>query len=89
MHEPNYKGHFAILVLHSERQGIFEGVDIESEFKKKHIIEEEIRLNIGDKVGSFTGANAALGTLFLKFDTREELADALENQEQWLTINVK
>lgn len=89
MHEPNYNGHFAILVLHSRRQGIFEGVDIESEFKKKHIIEEEIRLNIGDKVGSFTGANAALGTLFLKFDTREELADALENQEHWLTIIVK
>ena len=88
MHEPNYKGHFAILVLHSGKQGIFEGVDIESDFKKKHVIEEEVRLNIGDKVGSFTGANAALGTLFLKFDTREELADALENQKQWLTIKV-
>ena len=88
MHEPNYKGHFAILVLHSEKQGRFEGVDIESDFKKKHVIEEEVRLNIGDKVGSFTGANAALGTLFLKFDTREELADALENQKQWLTIKV-
>lgn len=89
IHEPNYKGHFAILVLHAEKQGIFEGVDIESDFKKKHIIEEEIRLNFGDKVGSFTGANAALGTLFLKFDTREELAEALDSQEQWLTINVK
>lgn len=89
IHEPNYKGHFAILVLHSGKQGIFEGVDIESDFKKRHVIEEEVRLNIGDRVGSFTGANAALGTLFLKFDTREELADALENQEQWLTINVK
>lgn len=88
MHEPNYNGHFAILVLHSGKQGVFEGVDIESDFKKKHIIEEEIRLNIGDKVGSFTGANAALGTLFLRFDTREELAEALENQNKWLLINV-
>ena len=88
MREPNYKGHFSILVLHSGKQGIFEGVDIESDFKKKHVIEEEVRLHIGDKVGSFTGANAALGTLFLKFDTREELADALENQEQWLAIKI-
>lgn len=86
MHEPNYKGHYAILVLHSERDGIFEAVDINSEFKVEHIVEEEIRLRKGDKVSSFSGANAALGTLFLKFETREELAKALENQNKWLNI---
>lgn len=86
MHEPNYKGHYAILVLHSEREGIFEAVDINSEFKVEHIVEEEIRLRKGDKVSSFSGANAALGTLFLKFETREELAKALENQNKWLNI---
>lgn len=86
MHEPNYKGHYAILVLHSEREGVFESVDINSEFKAEHIVEEEIRLRKGDKVSSFSGANAALGTLFLKFETREELAKALENQNKWLNI---
>ena len=49
---------------------------------------EEKKFNIGDKVGSFTGANAALGTLFLKFYTREELAEALEKQSKWLSVNV-
>lgn len=88
MHEPTYKGHFAILVLHSEKEGQFKSVEIERIFKEKHVIEEEIRLSVGDKVGSFTGANAAIGTLFLKFGTREELAYALEHQNIWLSINV-
>lgn len=89
IHEPNYRGHFAILVLHSDMEGAFDSVQIDESFRKEHIIEEEIRVSQGDHVASFTGANAAIGTLFLKFNTREELADALEHKERWLTINVK
>ena len=88
IHEPNYKGHFAILVLHSEKKGIFDGISINSDFRKNHIIEEEIRVSQGDNVNFFTGANAAIGTLFLKFDTRKELAEALANQKEWLEIRV-
>lgn len=88
MHEPNYKGHFAILVLHSEKTGIFQSVDIDSKFMKEHVIEKEIRLNKGDKVSSFSGANAAIGTLFLNFDSRKELEDALSKTKSWMRINV-
>jgi biotin carboxylase len=89
IHEPNYRGHFAILVLHSDREGIFEGISIEDDFRKKHVIEEEIRVSQGDKIFSFSGANAALGTLFLKFESREKLAEALAHQKKWLKINLK
>lgn len=89
IHEPNYRGHFAILVLHSEKEGIFDGLSIDEAFRKKHVIEEEIRISKGDTVESFAGANAAFGTLFLKFDTREELAQALTNQKKWLEIKLK
>ena len=89
IHEPNYKGHFAILVLHSDKEGIFEDIIINDDFRRNHVIEEEVRVSQGDKVSSFSGANAALGTLFLKFKTREELADALANQKEWLKINLK
>ena len=89
IHEPNYKGHFAILVLHAEKEGTFDYVSIDESFRKEHIIEEEVRVIQGDKVTSFSGANAALGTLFLKFENREELAEALANQKEWLKINLK
>lgn len=89
IHEPNYKGHFAISVLHSEKSGIFDSISIDDDFRKAHIIEEEVRVAKGDIVNSFSGANAAIGTLFLRFDTREELAQALEQQHTWLKINLK
>lgn len=79
IHEPNYKGHFAILVLHSDRDGVFDKIIINEKFRSNHIIEEEVRVLKGDKVSTFSGANAALGTLFLKFETREELDSELTN----------
>lgn len=88
IHEPNYRGHFAILVLHSDKKGIFKSIVIDDNFRKNHIVEEEIRVISGDYVDSFTGANAAIGTLFLKFETRKDLAEALANQKKWLEIVV-
>lgn len=88
MHEPNYRGHFAILVLHSDVSGRFDKVEIDDQFRRNHVIEEEVRVTQGDYVESFKGANAALGTLFLRFDTREALDEALNNQKKWLTIEV-
>ena len=89
IHEPNYKGHFAIQVLHSDKAGLFERIDIGEQFRKKHLLEEEIRVSPGDKVAPFTGANASIGTLFLRFESREELEEALNNPASWMQIKLK
>ena len=88
IHEPNYKGHFAILVLHAKEEGVFEGVEIEQAFRENHLIEEEIRVACGERVTAFSGANAAIGTLFLKFPSRNLLNEGLVGQKDWLTINI-
>ena len=88
IHEPNYNGHFAIMVLHAKEDGCFAGIEIDPDFGERHIIEEEIRITRGERVTAFSGANAAIGTLFLKFESRQELALALVNQKDWLQINV-
>lgn len=89
IHEPNYKGHFAIQVLHSDKTGLFERIDIDEQFRKKHLLEEEIRVSPDDKVAPFTGANASIGTLFLRFETREELENSLNNPSSWMQIKLK
>ena len=86
IHEPNYKGHFAIQVLHSDKAGLFDRIEIDEQFRKKHLLEEEIRVSSNDKVAPFTGANASIGTLFLRFETREELEQSLNNSASWLKI---
>lgn len=87
--EPNYRGHFAVLVLHSKNTGIFENLWIDDIFRREHVIEEELRVKEGDEILSFSGANAAIGTLFLKFNTREELTEYLTNQDSWIRISVR
>lgn len=89
IHEPNYKGHFAIQVLHSDKAGLFERIDVDEQFRKKHLLEEEIRVSPGDKVAPFTGANASIGTLFLRFESRQELENALSNPASWMQIKVR
>ena len=89
IHEPNYKGHFAIQVIHSNKTGLFEKIEIDEEFRKKHLLEEEIRVSPNDRIAPFTGANASIGTLFLRFESRKELENALNKPESWMQIKLK
>ncbi len=86
---PVYNGIWCNYILHSLESGILESIDIDETFKKKHIRSIGYTKNIGDKVEKFVGANQSLGTLFLQFDTREELDKALANQHEWLSIKLK
>ena len=85
IHEPNYNGYYAILVLHNEKAGVFDHLEIASKMKE-NVIEEELRVNKGDYVEAFKGANNAIGTLFLRFKNRETLEKELSNQQDWLKI---
>lgn len=86
---PNYDGIWCNFILHSNKKGVLKDVKIEPEFRSRNIKDECFIVNIGEKVGQFTGANTSIGTLFIRFETRAELDDALDHQEQWLTINVE
>jgi len=83
--EPNYKGHYCNFVLHAERPGRFVDVAIDNSFQGV-LLEKEIRVKKGEKVEAFSGANNAIGTLFLRFDTRNEMDNALKNQADWLKV---
>ena len=87
IHEPNYKGHYCILVLHSDRVGLFQNVEVSTTFTGE-VLEKEIRVKQGELVESFAGANNATGTLFLKFNTRQDMDDALLHQHEWVKVNV-
>lgn len=86
---PEYDGIWCNYILHTNKSGVFETIDINPEFQKKHVRDIGLIVKPGDKVDPFTGANNSLGTLFLRFETREELETALNNSTSWLRINVK
>lgn len=86
IHEPNYKGCFTIQVLHATKSGIFNSIIIDEDFKKRHVVEEEVRVSRGEKVMPFTGANTAIGTLFLKASNRREMDEILERIDEFVNI---
>jgi len=78
IHEPCYKGAYAIWVLHSKESGRFRGLKIDSSILA-NIVEQEVRIEEGQSVSSFKGANDAIGTLFIKERNREMLDILLGN----------
>lgn len=86
---PHYDGFYVNYIVHSNQDGTFEEAIIDEDFKKKYVIEAEIRVNSGDHVETFKGANNAIGTLFLHFDNRQQMDEALANQQKWLKVVVK
>lgn len=83
-----YNGHWAEIILHADKSGVFDHLEISKDLPAE-IIEEDLWVEQGDKVESFEGANNAIGTLVLKFQTAEELELAITYQCEWLKVVVK
>lgn len=83
-----YNGHWAEIILHADKDGLFDSLEIAEDYKQ-FVIEEDLWVNKGDRVNSFVGANDAIGTLVLKFNTAEELETALATQNKWINVIVK
>ena len=83
-----YNGHWAEIILHADRDGIFDRLEINKSLPAE-IVEEDLWVKKGDKVESFKGANNAIGTLILKFKTAEELEHAITHQRDWLKVEAK
>lgn len=82
-----YNGHWAEIILHADESGVFDHLEISKNLSAV-IVEEDLWVEKGDKVDSFEGANNAIGTLVLKFQSAEELEKAITNQRNWLKVVV-
>lgn len=70
------------------RMEVFVGLDINSEYREKYVRQIDLWVKENDKVLAFKGANNAIGTLVLQFDSKEELEKALKYQDAWLQVKV-
>lgn len=79
------------MVVHARpgQAGILKRVYIDPEIRDKYVKVVDISAKKGDYVKPFTGANMALGDIFLRFDTREELDAVMEKSNEWLRIELE
>ena len=82
-----YQGYWAEIVLHSETPGTFRSLWL-SDAIRPNLVEEELRVAPGDAVGGFAGANEAVGSLILRFDTARELETVLADQDDYVRVEV-
>ncbi len=83
-----YNGCWAEIILHSAKAGVFDSLWISDEIAG-NVVERDLWISSGDEVGDFSGANEAIGTLVLKFDTQERLQEVLADQSRYIKVLLK
>ena len=83
-----YHGHWAEIILHAKKSGVYEGIEIAKDLPAE-VVEKDMWGRKGDKVEAFNGANNAIGTLVLRFADKEEMEYAVTHQHEWLRIDVR
>ena len=82
-----YVGYWAEIILHSNQDGVFQGLELKKDIQP-YIFEQIIWVKKGDPVYSFNGANNAIGTIVLRFHSKEEMEHYLTNHSRYINIKV-
>ena len=80
-----YNGAWAEIILHSDKSGVFKRLEISDEIKE-NVVEEDLWIKEGTRVGGFSAANEAIGTLVLRFDTQEEMLEQMEKMDKLVKV---
>ena len=83
-----YDGCWCEIILHSDKPGIFKELWILDKINN-NVIERDLWIEKGTRVGGFSAANEAIGTLVLKFDSQEQIDEVLSNQEKYVKVIVE
>lgn len=83
-------GQWCEMIVHAapHQSGILKSIEFDSYIKEKYIKMIDISARPGDCIKTFTGANMALGDVFLRFDRRDEMDDVIGKSREWLRINL-
>lgn len=86
--QKTFDGHWAEVILHSEKTGKFKQLNISPEVVP-YIKQTDLWVMPGDTVNTFRGANDAIGTLVLHFDSDIELGHAMNNVKVWCKVDTE
>ena len=83
-----YDGYWAEIVLHSEKDGLFDTLWIDESIKS-NIVEQDLWIERGAKVNAFSAANRAVGMLILRFDNEKRMQEVMKNSSEFVRIKLK
>ena len=80
-------GHWAEIILHSDKSGEFDSLIVSKEIEK-YVVDKDLWISKGDHIKAFHGANDTIGTLVVKFEKEDALIYALDKQTSCFTITI-
>lgn len=85
------EGHWCETIVHAGpgQSGILKEISIDREISDKYVRLTDWSVWPGDEVKPFTGANASLGDMFLRFESRKELDNVMMKTQEWLKMECK
>ena len=86
MVEPN--GYYAYYNIHSRKNGILKDIFIDNELKNK-ILELNILKNIKDEVEEFYNGTQAIGNIIMKFSSKDEMLEKMDNMNKYIKVIVE
>lgn len=84
--KPN--GYLSEIILHSDKAGTFEKIEVDDTIKA-NVVETNLIIKQGDEVEQFSGANKMIGTIVLKFNSRNEQLAFMNDINNLIKIIVK
>lgn len=87
--QETYNGHWAEVILHADKDGIFKKLSVDAIGMNAQVVEEDLWVKLDDTVKAFKGANDAIGTLVLRFEEENELVSAMQNLNSWIKVEVQ
>lgn len=80
-----FDGHWAEVILHAESDGRFQGLEIHDDMRR-HVVQTDLWVRPGDEVHAFAGANDAIGTLVMRYETAEQLETSMATVSEWCKV---
>lgn len=79
------KGFWAEIILHSDKPGVFDSLWIDEAISGE-VYERDLWIESGTTIGGFRAANEAIGTLVLRFQTKEHMDEVLRNPSRYIKV---
>ena len=87
-HDPVYDGYWAEVILHADSDGAFSELWVDPSIADS-VVERDLWVTVGDTVHKFTGANEAVGTLVLRFETDDTRKQVMDHISDYIRVITK
>lgn len=88
IYQKDFDGFWSEIILHSKKPGIFKSLEIDDVIKD-NIVEKDLWVKEGERVGGFKGANESMGTLVLKFDDRDKMEEVFADVDKYVRVELE